>query len=153
MLARLLTIWGFLWWLEDGASWLLFRASNAGGVPPFGGGPPAHTDPTKAHDPDSDPMAPAVAAFVAQTPSVPVAAMDAENLHGPLAPSKAADLVEETIDDAFLDPENSETAAVRSAPEDAPYDPMVHTETSNMMEKALEISRDCVLLADLTGLV
>ncbi|KAK8681168.1 hypothetical protein V6N13_053575 [Hibiscus sabdariffa] len=70
MLARLLVIWGFSWWLEDGASWLLFRASNAGGVPPFGddsasAGPPAHIDPAKSHDPDSDPMAPAVAASVA----------------------------------------------------------------------------------------
>ncbi|KAK8681078.1 hypothetical protein V6N13_053485 [Hibiscus sabdariffa] len=153
MLARLLAIWGFSWWLEDGASWLLFRASNAGGVPPFGGGPPAHIDPAKAHDPDSDPMAPAVAASVAQTPSIPVAATDAENLHGPLAPSEAAYLVEEVIDDASLDLEKSETAADRSAPEDAPYDPMVHTKTFDMLEEALEISRDCVLLADLTGVI
>ncbi|KAK9033359.1 hypothetical protein V6N11_018392 [Hibiscus sabdariffa] len=116
-------------------------------------GPPAHIDPAKAHDPDSDPMAPAVAASVAQTPSIPIATTDAENLHGPLAPSEAVDLVEEAIDDASLDPENSETAADRSTPEDAPYDPMVHTETSDMLEEALEISQDCVLLADLTGVI
>ncbi|KAK8988343.1 hypothetical protein V6N11_061101, partial [Hibiscus sabdariffa] len=40
-------------------------------------------------------MAPAVAASMAQTPYVPVATTDAENLHGPLAPSEATDLVEE----------------------------------------------------------
>ncbi|KAK9045760.1 hypothetical protein V6N11_051668 [Hibiscus sabdariffa] len=116
-------------------------------------GPPTHIDPAKAHDLDLDPMAPAVAASVAQTPFVPVAATGAENLHGPLASSEAVELVEEAIDDASLDPENSETAADQSAPEDAPYDPMVHTETSDMLEEALEISRDCVLLANLTSVI
>ncbi|KAK8500679.1 hypothetical protein V6N12_002121 [Hibiscus sabdariffa] len=40
-----------------------------------------------------------------------------------------------------------------SFPDDAPYDPMVHAETSDMLEEALEISRDCVMLADLTGVI
>ncbi|KAK8574315.1 hypothetical protein V6N13_016116 [Hibiscus sabdariffa] len=116
-------------------------------------GPPAHLDSTRANAPASDPVAPVVAAPAAQTPPVPVAASDAENLHGPSAPFEAADLVEEAVDDASLEPETSETAADRSAPEDAPYDPMVHTETSDMLEEALEISRDFVLLADLTGVI
>ncbi|KAK8663290.1 hypothetical protein V6N13_083113 [Hibiscus sabdariffa] len=97
---------GFSWWLEDGDSWLLPRASNAGGIPPFGGadsaseGPPANLDSAKARGPDSDPVAPAVAASVAPTPSVPVAATAAESPHGPLAPTEATNLVEEAVDDA-----------------------------------------------------
>ncbi|KAK8560335.1 hypothetical protein V6N13_116315 [Hibiscus sabdariffa] len=159
MLVRLLVLWGFLWWLEDGDSWLLPRASNAGGIPPFGGvdsasgGPLANLDSAKARGPDSDPVASAVAASVAPTPFVPVAATAAESPHGPLAPPEAANLVEEAVYDASLDPETSETAAYRSAPKDAPYDPMVHTETFDMLEEALEISRDCVLLADLIGVI
>ncbi|KAK8684216.1 hypothetical protein V6N13_040246 [Hibiscus sabdariffa] len=98
-------------------------------------------------------MAPAVAAFVAPAPCMPVAAAVAEILHDPLAPSEAVDLVEEAVDDTSLDPETSETAADRLTPGDAPYDPMLHTETSDMLEEALEISRDCVLLADLTGVI
>ncbi|KAK8660317.1 hypothetical protein V6N13_051245 [Hibiscus sabdariffa] len=116
-------------------------------------GPLAHLDSTKANAPTSDPVAPVVAAPAAQTPPTPVAASDAENLHGPSAPSEVADLVEKTVDDASLEPETSETAADHLAPEDAPYDPMVHTETSDLLEEALEISRDCVLLADLTGVI
>ncbi|KAK8502976.1 hypothetical protein V6N12_001605 [Hibiscus sabdariffa] len=94
-----------------------------------------------------------VAGPAAQAPPTPVAASDAENLHGSSASSEAADLGEEAVDDASLEPDTSETAADRSAPEDAPYDPMVHTETSDMLEEALEISRDYVLLADLTGVI
>ncbi|KAL4295174.1 hypothetical protein GQ457_12G013880 [Hibiscus cannabinus] len=75
-------------------------------------GPPTHVEPAKAHDPDSDPVAPAVATSVAKTPSVPITATDAENLRGPLAPSEVADLVEDAIDDASLDPENSETTLI-----------------------------------------
>ncbi|KAK8684260.1 hypothetical protein V6N13_040290 [Hibiscus sabdariffa] len=116
-------------------------------------GPPANLDSTKAHGPDSESVAPAVAASVAPTPSVPVAAAVAEIPHDPLAPPEVADLVEEAVDDASLDPKTSKTAADRLAPEDAPYDPMVHMEIADMLEEALEISRDHVLLADLTGVI
>ncbi|KAK8660326.1 hypothetical protein V6N13_051254 [Hibiscus sabdariffa] len=115
-------------------------------------GPPTRDEPTEAHAPVSDPVAPTVAASVAKAPSAQVAETDADNLRSPLAPSEAANLVEDTVD-ALLDPKNSEIAADRSAPEDAPYDPMVHTETSDMLEEALEISWDWVLLADLTGVI
>ncbi|KAK8554928.1 hypothetical protein V6N13_016182 [Hibiscus sabdariffa] len=115
-------------------------------------GPPTCDEPAEAHAPVSDPVAPAVAAMVAKAPPALAVETDADNLRSPLAPSEAADLVEDAVD-APLDPENSETATDRSAPEDAPYDPMVHTETSDMLEEALEISRDCVLLADLTGVI
>ncbi|KAL4285201.1 hypothetical protein GQ457_16G018230 [Hibiscus cannabinus] len=115
-------------------------------------GPPIRDEPAEAHAPVSDPVAPAVAAPVTKAPSAPVAETDADNLRNPLPPSEVADLVENTVDEP-LDPENSETAADRSAPEDTPYDPMVHTETSDMLEEALEISRDCVLIADLTGVI
>ncbi|KAK8684229.1 hypothetical protein V6N13_040259 [Hibiscus sabdariffa] len=96
--------------------------------------PPANLDSTKAHGPVSDSVAPAVAASVAPTPSVVAAATVAEISHDPLAPPEAADLVEEAVDDASLDPETSETVADRLAPEDAPYDPMVHAETSDILE-------------------
>ncbi|KAK8512392.1 hypothetical protein V6N13_116314 [Hibiscus sabdariffa] len=115
-------------------------------------GPSTCDEPAEAHALVSDPVAPAVAASGAKAPSAPVAETDVDNLRSPLAHSQAADLVEDAVD-APLDPENSETAADRSAPEDAPYDPMVHTETFDMLEEALEISRDCVLLADLTGVI
>ncbi|KAK8480314.1 hypothetical protein V6N11_027630 [Hibiscus sabdariffa] len=73
--------------------------------------------------------------------------------HDPLFHPKAADVVEEAVEDASLDPETSETAADRLAFEDVPYDPMIHTDTSDMMQEALEISSDCVLLADLTSVI
>ncbi|KAK8663266.1 hypothetical protein V6N13_083089 [Hibiscus sabdariffa] len=82
----------------------------------------------------------------------PAAALIADNPPDSLAPSGNADLVE-AVDEASPEPDASELAADRSNPEDAPYDPMVHTETSDMLEEALEISRDCVLLADLTGVI
>ncbi|KAK8694630.1 hypothetical protein V6N13_072177 [Hibiscus sabdariffa] len=115
-------------------------------------GPPTRDEPAEAHAPVSNPVAPAVAAPVAKPPSAPVAETDADNLRSPLAFSEAVDLVEDAVDDP-LDQENSKTAADRSTPEDAPYDPMVHTETSDMLEEALEISRDYILLADLTGVI
>ncbi|KAK8482168.1 hypothetical protein V6N11_064410 [Hibiscus sabdariffa] len=90
---------------------------------------------------------------MAPTPSVPAATAVAEIPHDPLAPPKAADVVDEAVDDASLDSETSKTAADRLAPEDASYDPMVHTETPDMLEEALEISSDCILLADLTGVI
>ncbi|KAK9033386.1 hypothetical protein V6N11_018419 [Hibiscus sabdariffa] len=74
-------------------------------------------------------MALAVVASMAPTPSVTAAAVAADILHDPLAPPEAADVVEEAVDDASLDPETSETAADRLASEDAPYDPVVHTDT------------------------
>ncbi|KAK8555689.1 hypothetical protein V6N13_025812 [Hibiscus sabdariffa] len=116
-------------------------------------GPPVHPDSTRANAPASDPMAPVVAAPAVRIPPAPVTASDADNLHGSSAPSETADLVEEAVDDASLEPDALETTADRSTPDDAPYDPMVHTETSDMLEEALEISRDCVLLADLTGVI
>ncbi|KAK8681167.1 hypothetical protein V6N13_053574 [Hibiscus sabdariffa] len=103
-------------------------------------GPPVHPDSTRANAPASDPVAPVVAAPAARTPPALVAASDADNLHGSSAPSKTADLVEEAVDDASLEPDALETAADRSTPDDAPYDPMVHTETFDMLEEALEIS-------------
>ncbi|KAL4325504.1 hypothetical protein GQ457_11G026770 [Hibiscus cannabinus] len=69
----------------------------------------------------------------------------------PVVPTMATPV--EAIDETSSDPNASEMAADRSNPDDTPYDPMVHIETSNMLEEALEISRDCVLLADLTGVI
>ncbi|KAL4318995.1 hypothetical protein GQ457_18G000180 [Hibiscus cannabinus] len=116
-------------------------------------GPSVHPDTTRAVAPASDPVVPVVAAPVTRTPPAPVATPDAANLHGPSAPFETADLVGEALDDASLDLDASEAPADRSTPDDAPYDPMVHTETSDMLEEALEISRDFVLLADLTGVI
>ncbi|KAK8644644.1 hypothetical protein V6N13_123946 [Hibiscus sabdariffa] len=76
----------------------------------------------------------------------PAAALIADNPPDSSAPSGNADLVE-AVDEASPEPDASELAADRSNPDDAPYDPMVHTETSDRLEEALEISRDCVLLA------
>ncbi|KAK8681071.1 hypothetical protein V6N13_053478 [Hibiscus sabdariffa] len=116
-------------------------------------GPPVHPGSTKANAPASDPVVPVVVAPVARTPPAPVMASDAHNPHGSSAPSETADLVEEAVDDASLEPDASEIAVDRSTLDDAPYDPMVHTETSDMLEEALEISPDCVLFADFTGVV
>ncbi|KAK8555705.1 hypothetical protein V6N13_038653 [Hibiscus sabdariffa] len=108
---------------------------------------------SRANASASNPVAPVVAAPAARTPPAPAAASDADNLHGSSAPSETADLMEEAVVDASLEPDALEPAADRSTLDDAPYDPMVHTETSDMLEEALEISRDCVLLADLTGVI
>ncbi|KAK8554930.1 hypothetical protein V6N13_016184 [Hibiscus sabdariffa] len=94
-----------------------------------------------------------MAAFVAPTPSMQVAAMTKDIPHDPLVQTEATDVVEEAIEDASLDPDTSKTAADLLASEDVPYDPMIHTDTSDMMEEALEISSDCVLLADLAGVI
>ncbi|KAK8663261.1 hypothetical protein V6N13_083084 [Hibiscus sabdariffa] len=115
--------------------------------------PSVHPDSTQANAPASNPVAPVVTAPAARTPLAPAAASDADNLHGSSAPSESADLVEEAVADASLELDALETAADRSTPDDAPYDPMVHTETSDMLEEALEISRDCILLATLTGVI
>ncbi|KAK8512388.1 hypothetical protein V6N12_037388 [Hibiscus sabdariffa] len=44
--------------------------------------------------------------------------------HDPMFHTDTSDVVEEAVEDASLDPENSETAADRLASEDVPYDPM-----------------------------
>ncbi|KAK8490778.1 hypothetical protein V6N11_072862 [Hibiscus sabdariffa] len=77
-------------------------------------GPPIPDEPAEAHAPVSDLVAPAVAAPVTKAPSAPVAETDADNMRNPLAPSEAADLVEDAVD-APLDPQNSETASDRLA--------------------------------------
>ncbi|KAL4272408.1 hypothetical protein GQ457_13G013780 [Hibiscus cannabinus] len=100
-----------------------------------------------------DPVVTIVAAPMAWTPLAPAVASVADNPHDSSVPSETADLVEEAVDDASPEPDASDLAADRSNPDEAPYDPMVHTETSDMLEEALEISRDCVLLADLTGVI
>ncbi|KAK8518013.1 hypothetical protein V6N12_033005 [Hibiscus sabdariffa] len=79
--------------------------------------------------------------------------MTKDILNDPMVHTEASDVVEEAVEDASLDPETSETVADRLASEDVPYDPMIHTDTSDMMEEALEILSDCVLLADLTGVI
>ncbi|KAK8553271.1 hypothetical protein V6N13_105189 [Hibiscus sabdariffa] len=131
--------------------WLLTYASRLRF--PWHTSPPVHPDSTRANASALDPAVPVVAAHAARTPLAPVAASVADNPHDSSVPSETADSVEEAVDDASLESDASEPAAVRSTPDDAPYDPMVHTETSDMLEEALEISRDCVLLADLTGVI
>ncbi|KAK8684215.1 hypothetical protein V6N13_040245, partial [Hibiscus sabdariffa] len=83
-------------------------------------GLPAKLDSTKAHGPDSD----SVAASVAPTPSVQATAVATDIPHDPLVHPEAADVVEEAVDDASLDPETFETAVDQLASEDVPYDPM-----------------------------
>ncbi|KAL4340942.1 hypothetical protein GQ457_08G031580 [Hibiscus cannabinus] len=99
-------------------------------------GPSVPPDSTRTAAPALAPEVPVVAAPVTQTPPAPVATPDA-NLRGPSASSETADLVGEAVDDASPDQDASEAADGRSTPDDAPYDPM----------------RDCVLLADLTGVI
>ncbi|KAL4323273.1 hypothetical protein GQ457_11G026760 [Hibiscus cannabinus] len=99
-----------------------------------------------------EPVVPTMATPVVRS-SPPVEASLENNPPDLSAPSGNANLVEEAIDETSSDPNASEMAADRSNPDDTPYDPMVHIETSNMLEEAFEISRDCVLLADLTGVI
>ncbi|KAL4279478.1 hypothetical protein GQ457_03G016920 [Hibiscus cannabinus] len=99
-----------------------------------------------------EPIVPIVVAPVVRTPP-PAATSPADNPPDLSAPSGKADLVEEALDETSPDQDASELAADRSTPDDVLYDPMVHNETSDMLEEALEISRDCVLLADLTGVI
>ncbi|KAK8555695.1 hypothetical protein V6N13_025818 [Hibiscus sabdariffa] len=89
----------------------------------------------------------------APTSSVQATVVTKDVPHDPMIHTEASDVVEEAVEDASLDPENFETAADRLAPEDAPYDPMIHNDMSNMLEEALEIPSDCVLLADLAGVI
>ncbi|KAK8574627.1 hypothetical protein V6N12_062317 [Hibiscus sabdariffa] len=115
-------------------------------------GPSVPPDSARVAAPALVPEVPVVAAHATRTPPAPVATPDA-SLHGPSASSATADLVGESVGDPSPGQDAPEVAADRSIPDDAPYDPMVHTETSDMLEETLEISRDCVLLADLTGVI
>ncbi|KAK9029806.1 hypothetical protein V6N11_031251 [Hibiscus sabdariffa] len=100
----------------------------------------------------SEPIVPIVATPAVRTPP-PAATSLADTPPDLSVPSGKADLMEEALDEASPDQDASDLAADKSIPDDAPYDPMVHNETSDMLEEALEISRDCVLLADLTGVI
>ncbi|KAK8582353.1 hypothetical protein V6N13_032107 [Hibiscus sabdariffa] len=115
-------------------------------------GPSVPPDSARAAAPALVPEVPAVAAHATRTPLRPVATPDA-SLRGPSASSATADLVGEAVDVHSSGQDAPEVAADRSTPDDAPYDPMVHTETSDMLEEALEISWDCVLLVDLTVVI
>ncbi|KAL4282238.1 hypothetical protein GQ457_03G016760 [Hibiscus cannabinus] len=99
-----------------------------------------------------EPVVPIVAAPAVRTPP-PVAVSPADNPPDLSAPSGKADLMEEALDETSPEQDASELAIDRSIPDDAPYDPMVHTEAFDMLEEALEISWDCVLLADLTVVI
>ncbi|KAK8496839.1 hypothetical protein V6N12_065990 [Hibiscus sabdariffa] len=68
----------------------------------------------------------------------------------PLVPLETDAMVEDVVDE---DSSGQNLVADGSLPDDAPYDPLVHAETSAMLEEALEISRDCVLLADMDGVL
>ncbi|KAK9033402.1 hypothetical protein V6N11_018435 [Hibiscus sabdariffa] len=68
----------------------------------------------------------------------------------PLVPLETDSMVEDVVDE---DSSGKNLVADGSLPDDAPYDPLVHAETSAMLEEALEISRDCVLLADMDGVL
>ncbi|KAK9007100.1 hypothetical protein V6N11_050933 [Hibiscus sabdariffa] len=116
-------------------------------------GPPVRpgSDGTTASVPE--PVIPTAAAPMARSPPTPAEASVAANPRDSSVPSETPDPAEEVGDDASPEPDASDVAADRSNLTDAPYDPMVHTETSDMLEEALEISRDCVLLADLTGVI
>ncbi|KAK8560326.1 hypothetical protein V6N13_116306 [Hibiscus sabdariffa] len=115
-------------------------------------GPSVPPESARVPAPALVPEVPAVAAHATRTPPAPVATPDA-SLRGPPASSTTADLVGEVVGDPSSAQDAPEVSADRSTPDDAPYDPMVHTKTSDMLEEALEISRDCVLLADLTGVI
>ncbi|KAK8510759.1 hypothetical protein V6N12_020299 [Hibiscus sabdariffa] len=74
----------------------------------------------------------------------------ADSPPAPLVPLEANAMVEDVVDE---DSSGQNLVADGSLPDDAPYDPLVHAETSAMLEEALEISRDCVLLADMDGVL
>ncbi|KAK8483134.1 hypothetical protein V6N11_013834 [Hibiscus sabdariffa] len=71
----------------------------------------------------------------------------------PSVPLETDVMVEDVLDEDTSGQDVPNLVADGSFPDDAPYDPMVHAETSDMLEEALEISRDCVLLADLAGVI
>ncbi|KAK9003712.1 hypothetical protein V6N11_084344 [Hibiscus sabdariffa] len=74
----------------------------------------------------------------------------ADSPPAPLVPLETDAMVEDVVDE---DSSGQNLVADGSLPDDAPYDPLVHAETSTMLEEALEISRDCVLLADMDGVL
>ncbi|KAK9033350.1 hypothetical protein V6N11_018383 [Hibiscus sabdariffa] len=74
----------------------------------------------------------------------------ADSPPAPLVPLEMDAMVEDVVDEASS---GQNLVADGSLPDDAPYDPLVHAETSAMLEEALEISRDCVLLADMDGVL
>ncbi|KAK8496338.1 hypothetical protein V6N12_016224 [Hibiscus sabdariffa] len=74
----------------------------------------------------------------------------ADSPPAPLVPLETDAMVEDVVDE---DSSGQNLVADGSLPDDAPYDPLVHAETSAMLEEALEISRDCVLLADMDGVL
>ncbi|KAL4281630.1 hypothetical protein GQ457_03G016880 [Hibiscus cannabinus] len=88
-----------------------------------------------------EPIVPIVVAPVVRTPP-PAATSPADNPSDLSAPSGKVDLVEEALDETSPYQDASELAADRSTPDDVLYDPMVHNETSDMLEEALEISWD-----------
>ncbi|KAK8498738.1 hypothetical protein V6N12_042946 [Hibiscus sabdariffa] len=94
-----------------------------------------------------DSAAPSVAAPVVRTPQPAV-----DTPPTPSVPLETGVMVEDVLDEDT--PSQGVSNLVDgSFPDDAPYDPMVLAETSDMLEEALEISRDCILLADLTGVI
>ncbi|KAK9018683.1 hypothetical protein V6N11_033730 [Hibiscus sabdariffa] len=74
----------------------------------------------------------------------------ADSPPAPLVPLETDAMVEDVVDE---DSSGQNLVADGSPPDDAPYDPLVHADTSAMLEEALEISRDCVLLADMDGVL
>ncbi|KAK8510761.1 hypothetical protein V6N12_020301 [Hibiscus sabdariffa] len=74
----------------------------------------------------------------------------ADSPPAPLVPLETDAMVEDVVDE---DSSGQNLVADGSLPDDAPYDPLVHAETSAMLEEALEISRDCVLLANMDGVL
>ncbi|KAK9003716.1 hypothetical protein V6N11_084348 [Hibiscus sabdariffa] len=74
----------------------------------------------------------------------------ADSPPAPLVPLETDAMVEDVVDE---DSSGQNLVADGSLPDDAPYNPLVHAETSAMLEEALEISRDCVLLADMDGVL
>ncbi|KAL4363982.1 hypothetical protein GQ457_04G020320 [Hibiscus cannabinus] len=108
---------------------------------------------TRPHGTTASTSAPDPAVSIVAVPAVRMPPPAADNTPDLSAPLEKDDLVEDGLDEAPPEQDASELAADRSIPDDTPYDPMVHNETSDMLEEALEISRDCVLLADLTGVI
>ncbi|KAK8518046.1 hypothetical protein V6N13_083091 [Hibiscus sabdariffa] len=103
-------------------------------------GPPVRpgSDGTTASVPE--PVIPTAAAPMARSPPAPAEASVAANPRDSSVPSETADPAEEAGDDVSPESDASDVAADRSNLIDAPYYPMNHTETSDMLEEAFEIS-------------
>ncbi|KAK9043249.1 hypothetical protein V6N11_071596 [Hibiscus sabdariffa] len=93
----------------------------------------------------TDSPVPNIVAPVVRTPQ-----RAADSPPAPSVPLETDAMVEDVVDE---DSSGQNLVADGSLPDDAPYDPLVHAETSAMLEEALEISRDCVLLADMDGVL